>query len=90
MTVRVLRIDVVDTRRGVALARGGCAGVANVGSSVLFAGVSGSAAADTAAVGGVLILEMKRAWYRPDFAAAVIAASATLGPIISPSLLMII
>ncbi len=69
--------------------RGGL-GVVNVGSSVLFAGVSGSAAADTAAVGGVLIPEMKRAGYRPGFAAAVTAASATLGPIIPPSLLMII
>lgn len=65
-------------------------GVVNVGSSVLFAGVSGSAAADTAAVGGVLIPEMKRAGYRPGFAAAVTAASSTIGPIIPPSLLMII
>lgn len=69
--------------------RGGL-GVVNVGSSVLFAGVSGSAAADTAAVGGVLIPEMKRAGYRPGFAVAVTAASSTLGPIIPPSLLMII
>ena len=69
--------------------RGGL-GVVNVGSSVLFAGVSGSAAADTAAVGGVLIPEMKRAGYRPGFAAAVTAVSSTLGPIIPPSLLMII
>lgn len=69
--------------------RGGL-GVVNVGSSVLFAGVSGSAAADTAAVGGVLIPEMKRAGYRPGFAVAVTAASSTIGPIIPPSLLMII
>jgi len=69
--------------------RGGL-GVVNVGSSVLFAGVSGSAAADTAAVGGVLIPEMKRAGYRPGFAAAVTAASSTIGPVIPPSLLMII
>ena len=69
--------------------RGGL-GVVNVGSSVLFAGVSGSAAADTAAVGGVLIPEMKRAGYRPGFAAAVTAVSSTIGPIIPPSLLMII
>jgi TRAP-type C4-dicarboxylate transport system permease large subunit len=69
--------------------RGGL-GVVNVGTSVLFAGVSGSAAADTAAVGGIMIPEMKRAGYRPGFAVAVTAASSTLGPIIPPSILMII
>lgn len=69
--------------------RGGL-GIVNVGTSVLFAGVSGSAAADTAAVGGIMIPEMKRAGYRPGFAVAVTAASSTLGPIIPPSILMII
>jgi C4-dicarboxylate transporter DctM subunit len=69
--------------------RGGL-GVVNVGTSVLFAGVSGSAAADTAAVGGIMIPEMKRAGYRPGFAVAVTAASSTIGPIIPPSILMII
>ncbi len=69
--------------------RGGL-GMVNVGTSVLFAGVSGSAAADTAAVGGIMIPEMKRAGYRPGFAVAVTAASSTIGPIIPPSILMII
>lgn len=69
--------------------RGGL-GLVNVGTSVLFAGVSGSAAADTAAVGGIMIPEMKRAGYRPGFAVAVTATSSTIGPIIPPSILMII
>lgn len=84
------------SRRIIALAesffgwmRGGL-GVVNVGTSVMFAGVSGSAAADTAAVGGIMIPEMKRAGYRPGFAVAVTAASSTIGPIIPPSILMII
>lgn len=69
--------------------RGGL-GVVNVGGSVLFAGVSGSSAADTAAIGGVLIPEMKRAGYDPGFAAAVTASSATIGSLIPPSVLLII
>ncbi len=65
-------------------------GVVNVGASMMFAGISGSAAADTVAVGGVLIPAMKREGYDPAFAAAVTASSSTLGPIIPPSILLII
>jgi tripartite ATP-independent transporter DctM subunit len=70
-------------------ARGGL-GMVNVAGSILFAGVSGSAAADTVAVGGVMIPAMKRSGYDPAFAVAVTAASSTLGPIIPPSVLLII
>lgn len=65
-------------------------GVVNVGGSVLFAGVSGSSAADTAAVGGVMIPAMKRSGYDAGFAAAVTASSATIGSLIPPSVLLII
>lgn len=70
-------------------ARGGL-GMANVSASMLFAGVSGSAAADTVAVGGVMIPAMKRSGYDPGFAVAITAASSTIGPIIPPSVLMIV
>ena len=69
--------------------RGGLA-IANVQASMLFAGVSGTAVGDTASVGGVLIPAMQREGYRGDYAAAVTAASSIIGPIIPPSLPMII
>jgi TRAP-type transport system large permease protein len=69
--------------------RGGL-GTVNVGASVLFAGVSGSSAADTAAIGGVMIPAMKRSGYDASFAAAVTASSATIGSLIPPSVLLII
>jgi tripartite ATP-independent transporter DctM subunit len=65
-------------------------GMVNVSASMLFAGISGSAAADTVAVGGVMIPAMKRSGYDPGFSVAVTAASSTLGPIIPPSLVLII
>jgi tripartite ATP-independent transporter DctM subunit len=69
--------------------RGGLA-IANVQASMLFAGVSGTAVGDTASVGGVLIPAMKREGYKADYAAAITAASSIIGPIIPPSLPMII
>lgn len=68
---------------------GGLAAVAIV-SSMFFAGISGSAAADTAAVGAVLIPAMKKSGYKSDFAAAVQAAGGSIGVIIPPSIPMII
>jgi len=70
-------------------ARGGL-GMVNVGASVLFGGVSGSSAADTVAVGGVMIPAMKKEGYTGAFSAAVTAASSNLGAIIPPSILLII
>lgn len=65
-------------------------GLANIGSSMVFAGISGTALADTASIGGIMIPAMKKEGYRADYSAAVTAASSTIGPIIPPSLPMII
>lgn len=59
-------------------------------SSVIFAGISGSAVADASALGRVFIPAMEREGYRRDFAAALIAAASVIGPIIPPSIPMII
>lgn len=69
--------------------RGGL-GHVNVASSMVFASLSGSAAADTASVGSILIPAMKRAGYSPAFSVALTAASSTLGVIIPPSIILII
>lgn len=69
--------------------RGGLAHV-NILSSILFAGLSGSAVADTSALGSTLIPAMERNGYTRRFAAAVTAASSVIGPIIPPSGIMII
>ncbi|PID21454.1 C4-dicarboxylate ABC transporter permease [Sporosarcina sp. P3] len=69
--------------------RGGL-GLANVGSSMGFAGISGTALADTASIGAVMIPAMKKEGYGAGFSAAVTASSSTVGPIIPPSLPMII
>ena len=62
----------------------------NIWASVIFAGLSGSAVADTSAIGRVFIPEMERHGYRRDFAAALTAASSVIGPIIPPSIPVII
>ena len=58
--------------------------------SMLMAGVSGSAAADASALGSMLIPSMVDEGYPADFAVAVVAAANTIGPIIPPSIMMII
>lgn len=63
--------------------------IANVVASMLFAGISGTALADTVSVGGVLIPSMKKEGYDADFSCAVTAASSCIGPIIPPSVPMI-
>lgn len=65
-------------------------GMVDIGTSVLFAGVSGSAAADTAAVGSMLIPSMLKNGYPRGLAAVIQACAGSLGPIIPPSLTMII
>ncbi|MEM9796837.1 MAG: TRAP transporter large permease [Pseudomonadota bacterium] len=62
----------------------------NILSSMLFAGLSGSAVADTSALGSMLIPAMEKEGYKRKFAAAVTAASSVIGPIIPPSGIMII
>lgn len=69
--------------------RGGLAHV-NILSSILFAGLSGSAVADTSALGSMLIPAMEKQGYSRRFAAAITAASSVIGPIIPPSGIMII
>lgn len=69
--------------------RGGLAHV-NILSSMLFAGLSGSAVADTSALGSMLIPAMEKQGYSRKFAAAITAASSVIGPIIPPSGIMII
>ena len=69
--------------------RGGLAHV-NILSSMLFAGLSGSAVADTSALGSMLIPAMEKQGYSRRFSAAITAASSVIGPIIPPSGIMII
>src|SRR6185369_15817886 len=63
---------------------------ASILSSMIFAGMVGSAVADAAGTGAVEVRAMKKAGYRPETAAAISAAAATIGPIIPPSLPMVI
>lgn len=65
-------------------------GHANVVASMIFAGMSGSAVADCAGLGQIEMKAMKDAGYDPDFSVGVTVASATLGPIIPPSINMIV
>ncbi len=69
--------------------RGGLAAV-NVVGSMLFAGISGSAVADTAALGSLEIPMMEKDGYDKPFSSAITSASAVIGPIIPPSIPMII
>ena len=62
----------------------------NIMVSILFAGLTGAAVADTAALGTMLIPAMEKAGYSRSFSAAVTAASSIIGPIIPPSIIMVI
>lgn len=64
-------------------------GHVNVATSVFFAGVSGSAVSDAAALGNSLVPEMQRRGYTLDYAAAITGASSIIGPIIPPSSILI-
>ena len=79
---------------GLALAvfgsiRGGLA-LASVSAGIVFSDLTGSAQANAAAIGSVMIPSMKREGYDVDFATAVVSATAVLGPIIPPSISMVI
>lgn len=69
--------------------KGGLAQV-NIVASVFFAGVSGSATADTAALGSSLIPSMVKEGYDLDFSAAITVASSCVGPIIPPSITLVL
>jgi tripartite ATP-independent transporter DctM subunit len=77
------------TRAFVGHIRGGLAQTAIVG-NVFLSGISGSSVADCAATSRVFVPQLTQAGYGRGFAAAVCAAAATLGPIIPPSILMVI
>ncbi len=69
--------------------RGGLAH-ANIVASIIFAGITGSAVADAAALGTLLIPSMEKEGYPKPFAAAIVAAASCIGPIIPPSTIMVI
>lgn len=69
--------------------RGGL-GLVNVLASMLFGGISGSSASDTASIGSVLIPEMEERGYRRELAAGITVASSTMGMIIPPSIPMVL
>lgn len=83
---RVLMDAVLGWVRGL---RGGLA-YANVGASVVFAGVSGSAVADAAGTGRLLVPQMIRNGYSPRYAASVTASSSLVSPILPPSIPLIV
>lgn len=67
-------------------------GLANVGitGNLFMAGISGSAVADAAATGSILIPEMKKRGYSPGYSSGVISAAACMAPIIPPSIMFIL
>ena len=69
--------------------RGGL-GLVNVLASMIFGGISGSSASDTASIGSVLIPEMEKRGYPKRFAAGITVASSTMGMIIPPSIPMVL
>ncbi len=69
--------------------RGGLSHVAII-ASMVFSGVSGSAVADASAIGAALIPAMKEERYPAEYAAAVVAAAATMGPVIPPSIAFVV
>ncbi len=73
----------------IGFVRGGLAMV-TIGASLFFAEISGSAVADVAALGSILIPAMKKKGYPPEFAAAVTSSAATLAVVIPPSIPMIL
>jgi len=75
--------------RLVGLRRGGL-GHANILTLTFFSGISGSALADAAGPGAMLIKMMRQAGYKDSYAAALTASVAIVGPIIPPSIIMII
>jgi C4-dicarboxylate transporter DctM subunit len=85
MTARLVRFSAVL----VGHIKGGLAQVSVV-ANMIMSGMSGSAVADAAATGSILIPAMVKRGYPPEFAAAVIASASTVGPIIPPSIPMVI
>jgi len=85
ITVRLVKFAGLLTGR----LRGGLA-QANIGASILFAGLTGAGVSDTSAIGSILIPSMVEDGFEPEYAAAVTAASSVIGPIIPPSIIMVV
>ena len=73
----------------VGFMRGGLAQV-NIVASIIFAGMTGTAVSDAAGLGTVVLKGMREGGYREDFSVAVTAASSTIGPLIPPSVPLVI
>lgn len=80
---------VVFASAAIGWVRGGYAH-ASIPTSMIFAGMVGSAVADAAGSGAIEVRAMTKAGYKPETAASITAAAATIGPIIPPSLPMVI
>ncbi|MEZ5732517.1 MAG: TRAP transporter large permease [Paracoccaceae bacterium] len=80
--VRFAKVLVGHVRAGLAQT--------NILASILFSGISGSAVADSSALGSILIPAMKKEGYPTAFSAAVTAASSVIGPIVPPSIIMVV
>ena len=63
---------------------------ANVLDSMFFGGITGSAQADTSCLGSIMIPSMVKEGYSPRFSVAITAATSTLGPIVPPSIMMVL
>ena len=85
ITERLIRLSMLVTQ----FARAGTA-YAVVVTSTLFSGISGTAVGDAAALGQIFIREMRREGYSTRYSAGLIAAASILGPIIPPSVIMVI
>jgi tripartite ATP-independent transporter DctM subunit len=85
VAMRLVRVSEVVVGR----LPGGLAQI-NVLSSMLFGGVSGSAVADVSSLGATMIPAMEKAGYTRRYATAITLTSATMGPIIPPSISMIL
>ncbi len=82
--------DLLDLSRvAVGFLRGGLAYV-NIVASMIFAGITGTAASDTSSIGSILIPAMLKKGYEKDFTVAVTATSSTIGIMIPPSVPMVL
>lgn len=90
MTRGGLSAGLIEFSQSVAGHIRGSLGHTSILACTAMANISGSSAAEAAAVGSVTIPAMKESGYRPGYAASIVAAAATIGPIIPPSMTMII
>ena len=81
---------IFDFARAVVGWMHGGLGHVNIGASIIFAGMSGAAVADAGGLGTIEIKAMRDAGYDDDFSVGITAASSTIGPIIPPSLPLVI